>query len=248
MLFSLKSYTNNSNNNIGISITALFFFYLILLDNPPVIIGVTSASMAFVVIVLIVVLLVLCITYGWQKRNVKKSQDEIELAVLNSQQITFGSMIRTGQFGTVYHARSKDQDVSIAVYRINSDGYKLWNRERYIYLLPSIEHENILKFIDSDDKNPTTLRIICEDVYHGSLRQYLQWNTLTSKQLGRLADTAVKGLCHLHTSKEDRAAIAHRDINSDSILVKSDLTSVISNFSVAVECDKIETSSVDIQV
>ena len=211
-------------------------------------IGLISGSMAFVVMVLIVILLLLCIIYGQLKRNVKKSQDEIELSILNSQQVTFGPMIRTGQFVTVYHAKKNDQNVSIAVYRMDSNGYKLWNRERYIYLLPTIEHKNILKFIDSDDKNPSTLRIICEDASRGSLRQYLQWNTLSSNQLGRLAHTAVKGLCHLHKSEQGRPAIAHRDINSDNILVKSDLTCVISNFSVAVECDKIERSSVDIQV
>ena len=221
---------------------------MILLDDHAVIVGLISASMSFVVIVLTVILLVLCIMYVWLKSKAKKSQGEIELAVLNNQEITLGSMIRTGQFVTVYHARKKGQNVSVAVYRMDSEGHKLWSREKYIYLLPSIEHENILKFIDSDNHNPNTLRNICEGVSHGSLYQYLHFNTLTSKQLGRLAYTAVKGLCHLHTSKEDRPAIAHRDINSDTILVKSDLTSVISNFSVAVECDKIETSSIDIQV
>ena len=206
-----------------------------------------SASVGFMVIALTVILLVVCIMFGWLKRNVEKTQDKLELAVMENQQVTFGPMIRMGQFVTVYHAKRKDQNVSIAVYS-NSDGHTLWNRERYIYSLPMIEHENVLKFIDSEDNNPTALRIICEDASHGSLRQYLQWNTLTSKQLGQLAHTAAKGLCHLHDSEQGRPAIAHRDINSDIILVKSSLTCVISNFSVAVECDNVKKPSVDIQV
>ena len=207
-----------------------------------------SASVGFMVIALTVILLVVCIMFGWLKRNVEKTQDKLELAVMENQQVTFGPMIRMGQFVTVYHAKRKDQNVSIAVYRSNSEGHILWNRERYIYSLPMIEHENVLKFIDSEDNNPTALRIICEDASHGSLRQYLQWNALTSKQLSQLAHTAAKGLCHLHNSEQGRPAIAHRDINSDIILVKSSLTCVISNFNVAVKCDNVKNPSVDIQV
>ena len=117
---------------------------------------------------------------------------------------------------------------------MDNEGHKLCNREKYIDLLQSNEHENILKFIDSYNHNPNTLRIICEGGSHRSLYQCLLLNKLTSKQFCRLAYTTVKGLCHLHAYKEDRPAIAYRDINSDTILVKSNLTSVISNFSVAV--------------
>ena len=221
---------------------------MILLGNSAIVIGGISASVSIVVIALPVILLVLCIMLVWLKRNVKKNKDELELGVMNKQQVTVGPMIRTGQFVTVYHAKRNDRNVSIAIYRSNRDGHTLWNRERYIYSLPMIEHENVLKFIHSEDGNATELRIVYEDVSHGSLRQYLQRNTLTSKQLSQLAHTAAKGLCHLHKSEQGRSPIAHRDVNSDNILVKSGLTCVISNFSVAVECDNMNKPSIDIQV
>ena len=82
-------------------------------------------------------------------------------------------------------------------------------------------------FIASDNKDTgacTELWLVTEYHSNGSLYDYLQDQTLTVKELVTMVFNIVNGLAHLHMEvigTEGKPAMAHRDIKTKNILVKS---------------------------
>ena len=79
--------------------------------------------------------------------------------------------------------------------------------------------------------------------YHelGSLCHYLGCHTLTPAQMVRMAFSVSSGLAHLHAEifgTRGKPAIAHRDIKSKNILVKSNGECCIADFGLAVKFDR----------
>ena len=75
--------------------------------------------------------------------------------------------------------------------------------------------------------------------YHevGSLYDFLRGSVVDVGSLVRLARSAASGLAHLHTEvfgTRGKPAIAHRDIKSRNILVKSNGECAIADFGLAV--------------
>jgi bone morphogenetic protein receptor type-1B len=75
--------------------------------------------------------------------------------------------------------------------------------------------------------------------YHeaGSLYDLLRTTVVDSSSLLRLARSAAAGIAHLHTEvfgTRGKPAIAHRDIKSRNILVKSNGECAIADFGLAV--------------
>lgn len=86
--------------------------------------------------------------------------------------------------------------------------------------------------------------------YHenGSLFDYLNRNTLETGAMIRMAVSIATGLAHLHMDimgTQGKPAIAHRDLKSKNILVKSNGTCVIGDLGLAVRHD-VATDTVDI--
>ena len=87
----------------------------------------------------------------------------------------------------------------------------------------------------------TELWIITEFHSNGSLFDYLNQNTLTIYECLKMAISIVNGLDHLHTPIESctgKPALAHCDLKSKNILVKSDLTCCIGDLGLALCGDK----------
>lgn len=73
----------------------------------------------------------------------------------------------------------------------------------------------------------------------GSLQDYLRENSAPFAIYCRMAISIARGLSHLHTriQKADmvKMCIAHRDLNSRNILVKSDLSCCLCDFGFAMK-------------
>jgi TGF-beta receptor type-1 len=150
--------------------------------------------------------------------------------------------IGKGRFGEVYKGMWRDEYVAVKTF--NSADEKSWQNECNIYNTNGFRHENILGFIASDNIDRgtyTELWIITEFHSNGSLFDYLNQNTLTIYECLKMAISIVNGLDHLHTPIESctgKPALAHCDLKSKNILVKSDLTCCIGDLGLALCGDK----------
>ncbi len=150
--------------------------------------------------------------------------------------------IGKGRFGEVYKGMWRDEYVAVKTF--NSADEKSWENECNIYNTSGFRHENILGFIAADNIDRgtyTELWIITEFHKNGSLFDYLNQNTLTTLECLKMAISIVNGLDHLHTPIESctgKPALAHCDLKSKNILVKSDLTCCIGDLGLALCGDK----------
>nr|XP_022910755.1 activin receptor type-1 isoform X2 [Onthophagus taurus] len=152
--------------------------------------------------------------------------------------ISLVECIGKGRYGEVW--RGIWQGESIAVKIFFSRDEASWNRETEIYSTVLIRHESILGYIGSD----MTSRNSCTQLwlithYHalGSLYDHLNRTHLTHQQMLRICISIANGLVHLHSEiygTQGKPAIAHRDIKTKNILVKSNGTCVIADFGLAV--------------
>lgn len=103
-----------------------------------------------------------------------------------------------------------------------------------------LRHENILAFLGSDVtsyNSCTQLWLITQYSELGSLYDYLNVQKLAKVQLLQIINSIVSGLLHLHTEifgTQGKPAIAHRDIKSKNILMKTPTSCCIADFGLAV--------------
>ncbi|CAG2108971.1 unnamed protein product, partial [Medioppia subpectinata] len=129
---------------------------------------------------------------------------------------------------------------SVAVKIFFSRDEASWNRETEIYSTIILRHENILGFLGSDItsyNSSTQLWLITN--YHelGSLYDYMNGQPLSAGQMRTILLSIVSGLLHLHTEifgRLGKPAIAHRDMKTKNILMKTPHTCCIADFGLAV--------------
>lgn len=154
----------------------------------------------------------------------------------------FYPCIGKGRFGEVYKGEWRGEYVAVKTF--NSADEKSWDNECRIYDTKGFRHENILGFIAADNIDRgtyTELWLITEFHENGSLYDYLSLNTVTTIEALKMALSIANGLVHLHMSIDGqlgKPALAHCDLKSKNILVKSDLTCCISDFGLALSGDK----------
>lgn len=153
--------------------------------------------------------------------------------------IKIGENIGSGRFGQVYVGEF--QGDKVAIKKFASRDEKSWFRETEIYNTVLLRHDNILGFFASDVFSSvdgvTELWLITQFHPCGSLYDYLNAETIPPKTLMRMAQSTCNGLCHLHTEffgTSAKPAIAHRDIKSKNILVKTNRECCIADFGLAV--------------
>uniref|UniRef100_A0A158Q700 receptor protein serine/threonine kinase n=1 Tax=Elaeophora elaphi TaxID=1147741 RepID=A0A158Q700_9BILA len=154
-----------------------------------------------------------------------------------ARQIELQKEIGQGRFGEVWLGYWKGDEVAVKIF--SSRDERSWNREVEIFQTNLLRHPNLLRFIASDNKDTgtsTQLWLITEYHEHGSLYDYLSANVVSKLVMLQMIRSIAVGLSFLHNEIPGprKPAIAHRDLKSKNILVKSDLTCVIADLGLAV--------------
>lgn len=166
-----------------------------------------------------------------------------------ARQIQLVEIIGKGRYGEVWKGRWRGEAVAVKIF--SSRDERSWFREVEIYQTVMLRHDNILGFIAADNKdNGTWTQLWLVTDYHenGSLFDYLKRTTVDSGGMCKMAYSIANGLAHLHIEilgTQGKPAIAHRDLKSKNILVKSNGTCAIADLGLAVRYDSV-TYSVDI--
>ncbi|KAL1517018.1 hypothetical protein ABEB36_000839 [Hypothenemus hampei] len=166
-----------------------------------------------------------------------------------ARQIQLIDIIGQGRFGEVWRGRWRGENVAVKIFSSREE--RSWFREAEIYQTVMLRHENILGFIAADNKDNgtwTQLWLITDYHEHGSLFDFLDRNTLNTTSMIQMALSIATGLAHLHMDimgTQGKPAIAHRDLKSKNILVKSNGTCAIGDLGLAVR-HEVTTDTVDI--
>lgn len=155
-----------------------------------------------------------------------------------AKQISLVECIGKGRYGEVWRGIWHGESVAVKIFFSRDEAS--WTRETEIYSTILLRHENILGYIGSDmtSRNSCTQLLLLTH-YHslGSLYDHLNRTTLTHHQLLRICLSIANGVVHLHTEifgTQGKPAMAHRDIKSKNILVKSNGSCCIADFGLAV--------------
>ncbi|XP_028050289.1 TGF-beta receptor type-1 isoform X6 [Monomorium pharaonis] len=168
-----------------------------------------------------------------------------------ARQIQLVETIGKGRFGEVWRGRWRGENVAVKIFSSREE--RSWFREAEIYQTVMLRHDNILGFIAADNKdNGTWTQLWLITDYHekGSLFDYLNRSTVDTNGMIRMALSIATGLAHLHmeiVGTQGKPAIAHRDLKSKNILVKTNGTCAIGDLGLAARHDVI-TDTVDIQL
>lgn len=166
-----------------------------------------------------------------------------------ARQIQLMETIGKGRYGEVWRGRWRGENVAVKIFSSREE--RSWFREAEIYQTVMLRHDNILGFIAADNKDNgtwTQLWLITDYHENGSLFDYLNKNTITAAGLVRMVYSIVTGLAHLHmeiVGTQGKPAIAHRDLKSKNILVKSNGTCAIGDLGLAIRHDVL-SDTVDI--
>ncbi|KAL6259338.1 hypothetical protein P5V15_009253 [Pogonomyrmex californicus] len=156
--------------------------------------------------------------------------------------------------GEVWKGIWHGENVAVKIYFSRDEA--AWARETEVYsqLLPS-RHDNILGYIGSD----MTSRASCTQLwlvmqYHplGSLFDHLNRSPhpLTPHQMLNICLSIANGLLYLHTEihgTKGKPAMAHRNLKSKNILVKTNGGCVIADFALATTQDRLSTDIIDLR-
>ncbi len=143
-----------------------------------------------------------------------------------------------GRFATVWKAAMNNSLVAVKQFPVFS--IESWSHEKEIYTTPFFEHDCLLHFIGAEQRTvdyETQYWIVTAYHEYGSLLDFLRVRIVTLENLCVMAESIAIGLAHLHSTftrdGKYKPAIVHRDFKSKNILVKGDLSCVISDFGLA---------------
>ena len=168
-----------------------------------------------------------------------------------AKQIELQEVIGSGRYGQVYLGDYRDEHVAVKIFSTVDE--ESWNREKDIYSIVLIRNDYILGYIAADmisNNGVTELWLITQ--YHplGSLYDFLSVSDvkLTPSRMILFALSICNGLHHLHTEfsgVQGKPSIAHRDLKSKNILVKTNNTCCIADFGLAVYRD-VQTRKINL--
>ncbi|AWP21359.1 putative TGF-beta receptor type-2-like [Scophthalmus maximus] len=155
-----------------------------------------------------------------------------------------------GRFAEVYKAKLKQgssvseeqgfETVAIKIFQYEE--YASWKNEKDIFSDADLRHENVLHFLTAEERKvQRQYWLITAYQPRGNLQEYLIHHVINWQDLWLLGSSLSRGVAHLHSDHTAcgryKVAIAHRDIKSSNILVKSDLTCCLCDFGLALRLD-----------
>lgn len=164
-------------------------------------------------------------------------------------QIVLNECVSKGKFGIVYRGTWQHEDVAVKIFSTGEE--TSWYCEREIYQTTMLRHENILGFIAADSKDTGTCTeywLIMEYHSHGSLFNYLQTQIVDVSTMLKMASSIACGINHLHmqiVGNQAKPPIAHRDMKTKNILVKSDNSCCIGDLGLAITKTSVMTGTVN---
>ncbi|KAM6978126.1 TGF-beta receptor type-2 [Tautogolabrus adspersus] len=124
--------------------------------------------------------------------------------------------------------------------------YASWRNECSIFSDPKLEHDNVVRFFAAVERGPpghALRKYWLVLAYHslGNLQDFLTANILTWEELIAMAGSISRGLAHLHSdttpSGVPKVPVAHRDLKSSNIVVKSRTECALCDFGLALRLD-----------
>lgn len=155
---------------------------------------------------------------------------------LSIQSVNLIDKISQSHLSTVWYGKFNDLDVAVKIYTQNEK--QSWQNEKEIYSnIEFSSYEFILKFIIADviiQNNVKEYWLLTEYQSNGCLYNYLKSNLLSWDQICNFSLSILNGLAYLHSEIQSiKSSIAHRDIKSKNILIKTNGTCCIADFGLA---------------
>ncbi|XP_034085105.1 bone morphogenetic protein receptor type-2-like isoform X2 [Gymnodraco acuticeps] len=176
---------------------------------------------------------------GKQKHSLW-AEDEME-AANTAEDLQLLELIGQGRYGTVFRGSLNERCVAVKLF--SSANRQSFTNERSIYGLPLLQlHDNIARFLAADERTNAEGRaeflILMEYYPHGCLSSYLSHHTVDWSTCCRMTHGVTRGLAFLHTelhrAGESKPGVAHRDVSSRNVLLRSDLSCVLADFGLSM--------------
>ncbi|XP_074514097.1 TGF-beta receptor type-2 [Sebastes fasciatus] len=121
--------------------------------------------------------------------------------------------------------------------------YASWRNEYSIISDPKLEHDNVVRFLAAEERGHAHRKYWLVLAYHGlgNLQDFLAANVLSWEELVAMAGSIARGLAHLHSDTTpggiSKVPVAHRDLKSSNIVVKSRKECALCDFGLALRLD-----------
>ncbi|XP_063743943.1 bone morphogenetic protein receptor type-2-like [Eleginops maclovinus] len=202
-------------------------------------------ALAFIAIAAIIVV-ALFLGYRMMRGKQKHSlwaQDQMETGntAVDLDHLKLLELIGRGRYGTVFRGSLNERCVAVKLF--TSANRQNFANERSIYRLPLLkQHDNIARFLATDERTAADGRaeflILMEYYPHGCLSSYLSVHTVDWSTCCRLTHGVTRGLAFLHSelsrAGQCKPGVAHRDVSSRNVLLRSDLSCVLADFGLSM--------------
>ncbi|XP_017547126.1 TGF-beta receptor type-2 [Pygocentrus nattereri] len=165
--------------------------------------------------------------------------------------IQLEALVGKGRFAEVWRARLNHSECgqyeTVAVKIFPAVEYTSWRNERVIFSDANLKHENVVQFLTAEERGGTPgapqRHYWLIMAYHalGNLQDFLVSHVLSWTELCAMAGSVARGLAHLHSDTTPcgtpKVPIAHRDLKSSNIVVKSRSECALCDFGLALRLD-----------
>ncbi|XP_075994811.1 TGF-beta receptor type-2-like, partial [Genypterus blacodes] len=167
--------------------------------------------------------------------------------------IKLEALVGKGRFAEVWRARLLQGQkgggggyATVAVKVFPSVEYVSWRNECSIFSDPKLKHDNVVRFLAAEERGVpghALRKYWLVLAYHslGNLQDFLNTNILSWEELVAMAGSVARGVAHLHSDTTaggvPKVPVAHRDLKSSNIVVKSRKECALCDFGLALRLD-----------